>query len=414
MPRARACAGRRAASTRRACRRSCHRVVTERAGAGPRLVFAQLSRRDFRPAEYGVPRRDPRAHDQRVPREARASASGAHRATGGFVAAARRARHCSEWRCVRGRRAEVGRLRAAAAVGRAVHHLHVRNYRTVEGRPVAVPAALHYGDRRLRLSARRRGHPREPADVPRRRHELADDRADPLGLVPSRRRLQHRSLLGPGPPRQLRDDVGADRHHGCVSHEIAATPGRSRASDSLHDRLSRERADGAHSRPLRHRLSHRLQHDGVVGAARQRAELERVRRVRQAPQRRGVSTGRRARHRSAGRHARRADRTQRAALDLQSRLRRLARGHRACVAQWLVPHRRHPAQGRWRQLFLRRPSEGRNPPPRRKHLVARSRGGSPHAPGRRRSHRRRYSRRVGRRSDGRNRREARPGARAVR
>ena len=221
-------------------------MAAERSRAGARVVCDQLSRRGFRTAEHGVSRCFARAHDQRVRCATRSCARGADRTPRRLVVAARRA--CGRSRrscrglsfratplaafvagCVGRRRAEARRFGATAAVGRAVRDLHVWNYGVVEGRAVAVSAAVHDRNCRLWLPARRRGHPRESADVPCRRHQLPDDRVDPLRLVPPRGRLQYGSLLGPGQARWLRDDVRSHRHHGPVPDEGAA---RARTSAS--------------------------------------------------------------------------------------------------------------------------------------------------------------------------------------
>ena len=69
---------------------------------------------------------------------------------------------------------------------------------------------------------------------------------------------------------------------------------------------------------------------------------------------------------------------------VRDRLFRQARADRAGVAQRLVPHRR-PRRPRGRRApALRRPAEGRDPPPRREHLVVRGRAGAARAPRRRR------------------------------
>ena len=70
------------------------------------------------------------------------------------------------------------------------------------------------GDDRLRLHGRWRGHPGQPADVPRRRHEpdVRGPRARRQHLPG--RRLQHRQVLGPGARRQLRHHVRTDRRDG--------------------------------------------------------------------------------------------------------------------------------------------------------------------------------------------------------
>ncbi len=56
-------------------------------------------------------------------------------------------------------------------------------------------------------------------------------------------------------------------------------------------------------------------------------------------------------------------------------------GHGRGLAQWLVPHRRCIPSRRRRQFLLRRPDQGRDPPPRREHFVVRSGGRGPVSPG---------------------------------
>ena len=76
------------------------------------------------------------------------------------------------------------------------------------------------------------------------------------------------------------------------------------------------------------------------------------------------------------RRGRRAAAARRRAVRLRERLLRHARGDRRGLAQPLVPHRRpRGARGR-RRLPLRRPHQGRDPPPRREHLVVRGRAGA--------------------------------------
>jgi crotonobetaine/carnitine-CoA ligase len=75
--------------------------------------------------------------------------------------------------------------------------------------------------------------------------------------------------------------------------------------------------------------------------------------------------------RGAGGADRRADRAHRPALVDDDRLLRHAGGDRQGLAQRLVPHRRCVPARCGRQLLLRRPREGRDPPPRREHLVVR-------------------------------------------
>ena len=383
VSRARARAGGGAAGTRRACRRSRGRVAAERPGAGARLVCDQLSRRDLRTAEHGVPRRVARAHDQRVPRASscsrtRRSSSASRACRCEHVERVIVSRH-GRWHLDRRRDAKLDDsaqpqpwdaqsiiyTSGTTGLSKGVLSPYLQLYTTAtvvygylrEGEGILVNLPMFHvgGTSSLMIALIRSGsfHLVDGFSTDRfwdqvRRGNCATT-SGLIGIMGA--------FLMKSPPRP------DDREHPLRC--MTGFPG--------------QRADGAHPRPLRHRLSHRLQHDGAVGAARQRAEHERVRRVRQAAQRRRVPARRRARRRSAGRHARRADRTQRHAVDVQPRLRRPARRDRARLAQRLVPHRRHPAQGRRRQLLLRRSPEGRDPPPRRERVVARSRGGRAHA-----------------------------------
>ena len=83
---------------------------------------------------------------------------------------------------------------------------------------------------------------------------------------------------------------------------------------------------------------------------------------------------RRARPTARPRRGGRAGRARARAVGHQPRLLRHAGGECRGVAQRLVPHRRRVHRRRRRQLLLRRPHQGRDPPPRREHLVVRSRG----------------------------------------
>ncbi len=140
-----------------------------------------------------------------------------------------------------GRRRAARRERRHQSLGHPVDHLHIRHHGSLQGRAVTVPAALHDGHDRVRLHGRWRGHSRQPAAVPRRRHE-------PDVRGPGSRRqhlpgrwLQHSEVLGPGAPGQLRHHLRTDRRDGCVPREIRAAPGRQGQSVAVPDDVSGQR-----------------------------------------------------------------------------------------------------------------------------------------------------------------------------
>ena len=81
-------------------------------------------------------------------------------------------------------------------------------------------------------------------------------------------------------------------------------------------------------------------------------------------------------NRAARRRAGRARAARRRAVRLRDRLFRHAREDGRGVAQSVVPHRRSRRARRRRVFPLHRPHEGRDPPPRREHLVVRGRAGA--------------------------------------
>ena len=83
------------------------------------------------------------------------------------------------------------------------------------------------------------------------------------------------------------------------------------------------------------------------------------------------------------------------AVDMLQRLLQHAGEDRRGVAQPLVPHRRRAAPRRGRLVLLRRPLQGRPPPPRREHQLLRGRAGDPRPPRRRRVRRHRRAGRPG-------------------
>ena len=104
---------------------------------------------------------------------------------------------------------------------------------------------------------------------------------------------------------------------------------------------------------------------------RSQAESARARDLRtSAPGRQGPR-GRRQRYRGRAGCGRRAHRAHDRGRGKYAGLLQESRSDRARLAQRLVPYRRRVPARRGRQLLLRRPHEGRDPPARREHLVVR-------------------------------------------
>jgi hypothetical protein len=129
----------------------------------------------------------------------------------------------------------------------------------------------------------------------------------------------------------------------------------------------------AFSGALRLRHLHRVQHDRGVDADPLGQKSRTARHLRHAAAGRRGAGGRRERLRGRPRRGRRAARAHRPAVGDEPRLLQEPGGHRQGVAQRLVPHRRRLPGRRRRPVLLRRPHEGRNPPPRREHLLIRGR-----------------------------------------
>ena len=219
VPRRRAFGRRGIAASRCEERRSRGGVVANRTPHGAHLVCRQLPGRRVRAVEYGVSRRRPRArrqliccrgHDRASPTRAAARGSAAFAPARGnrgrwqhrfSPSGADRARRVRALR----RRGRTRRQRRDRSLGHPVDHLHLGHDGLFEGCAVAVPAALLHGNGRLRLRARRRVDPREPAHVPHRGHQPDVLRTGPGRQHLPGRRLQHDQVLGPGAPRQLRD-----------------------------------------------------------------------------------------------------------------------------------------------------------------------------------------------------------------
>ena len=178
----------------------------------------------------------------------------------------------------------------------------------------------------------------------------------------------HRGLLGPGARARNHLRVPA-RRDGDVSVEAAAEPAgsRPRAAHGLHRAARPERQ--AVPRAFRRRVFHVVQHDGDLHAAdlpRQPAEGQYLR---TAARRRRGTPGRRARLPRRGRQGRAVDPAHRGAMGIEPWLQRQSAGDQRGLAQRLVSHRRRVLPRRRRRLPFRRPPEGRDPPPRREHLV---------------------------------------------
>ena len=246
----------------------------------------------------------------------------------------------------------------------------------VEGRAVVVPAHVHEpGSRGLALHRRHRPLPGQHADVPHRRHGPAASRCS---------RAAARSCC-PSASRPTRSGRSCARREttavfllGVMATFLLKAPAGPQDRDHKVRKcfiVPLERRRGRVPPALRPRRLHDLQHDRDLLADRVRAEPDRC----AAPAARcapastcGSSTTTTARWPSAqvGEMIVRTDRP----WAMNSGYYKNAGGDRAGVAQRLVPHRRRVPHGRGRQLLLRRPHQGRDPPPRREHLVVRGRG----------------------------------------
>ena len=188
-------------------------------------------------------------------------------------------------------------------------------------------------------------------------------------------------VLGPHPT--LRCDADLHARHDAHLPLAGARARRRRAQPGAPRGL---RADARSTdRPVQEALRHRDARPGLrpERGARHAAPLRRH--AAQAELARPAAAGhrgdaaRRRRPAGRGRRGRRVllppDRAQHALLGLLEQ----PRGHRRCVAQPLVPHRRPRPARRGRRLVLRRPQEGLHPPQGPQHVVVRG-GARVHGP----------------------------------
>ena len=266
------------------------------------------------------------------------------------------------------------------------HPLHLRHHRPGQGRALPSGAVPLVG-RAQRRDPRRRRRRRALHDAAALSHQRPQHLRP--GLARRRPRRLRAALLGLG---LLADDALAPGQRRLPARRDGADPARPAAFGG----------GAVAPRPHRPRPGRAGERRGGVPRAHRRAAARRLRldrdqlRHRQragpvAPRLHGLAAAglRGLRRRCAGRGAAagrsgRAAAARRRAVRLRQRLLRQARGDRRRLAQPLVPHRRPGgARGR-RRLPLRRPPQGRDPPPRREHLVVRGRAGAAEPPGGRR------------------------------
>ena len=307
----------------------------------------------------------------------------------GRCKAARRRRVPRLAALARPRPASAGRRSRRAAdppLRHARHPLHLGHHRPGQGRrlPACAVPLVGRAQRRCPRRRRRRRALHDAAAVPHQRPQHLRP-----GVARRRAGRVRGALLGVG---VLADDARARgerrlpaRRDGADPARAAGERRRARASrpDRPRPRRSGERGGGV-SRAHRRRADRRLRLDRDQLRHRQRARSLARRRDGLAQAGLRGARRRRRRRRARARRGRRAAAARRRAARFLARLLRPARGDRRGLARRLVPHRRPRRPRRRRLLPLRRPDQGRDPPPRREHLVVRGRAGAAEPPGGRR------------------------------